>query len=89
MEATQAIETVAIFLVVALVNIRGEGTSSGRRGCHFKEFDEHPFPMFDGNLSPTRVKNWLMDLKELFRAMDCIEKQRIMYTAYKFHEEAR
>jgi hypothetical protein len=47
----QALEAVASRLVKALVNIRGEGTPSGGKGCSFKEFYEHFFSMFKGSLN--------------------------------------
>jgi hypothetical protein len=51
LDATQALEAVASHLVEVFVNVRGEGTSSRGIGCSFKEFYEHPFPMFKGNLN--------------------------------------
>jgi hypothetical protein len=51
LDATQALEVVASRLVEALVNVRGVPTPSGSKGCSFKEFYEHPFPMFKGNLN--------------------------------------
>jgi hypothetical protein len=51
LDATQALEVVASHLVEALVNVRGEGTPSGGNGCSFKEFYEHHFPIFKGNLN--------------------------------------
>jgi hypothetical protein len=51
LDTTQALEAVASRLVEALVNIRGEGTLGGSKGFSFKEFYEHPFPMFKGNLN--------------------------------------
>ena len=47
LDATQALEVVASHLVEALPNVRGEGTPSGSKGCSFKEFYKHPFPMYD------------------------------------------
>jgi hypothetical protein len=76
-------------LVKALVNIRGEGTPSGSKGCSFKEFYKHPFPMFKGNLNSGEVRDWLVSLEELLRVIDCIEEQRVKYTTYKFSGEAR
>jgi hypothetical protein len=55
--ATQALETVASLLAEALVNIRGEGTPSGMKGYSFKEFDEHPFTVFSGDLNFKEVKD--------------------------------
>jgi hypothetical protein len=51
LDATQALEAVASHLVEALVNVRGVPTPSGSKGCSFKEFYKHPFPMFKGNLN--------------------------------------
>jgi hypothetical protein len=50
LDATQALEAVASCLMKALVNVRGERTPSGGKGCSFNEFCEHHFPMFKGNL---------------------------------------
>jgi hypothetical protein len=88
LDATQALEIVASRLVEALVNIR-EWTPSERKGCSFKEFYEHPFPMFKGNLNFGEAGEWLMNLEELLRVMDCIEEKRVKYTAYKCVGEAR
>ena len=43
LDATQALEAVASHLVEALVNVLGEETPSGGKGCSFKEFYKHPF----------------------------------------------
>jgi hypothetical protein len=65
LDATQALEAVTSRLVKALVNVRGEWTRSGGKGCSFKEFYEHPFPMFKGNLNSGEARDWLMNLEEL------------------------
>jgi hypothetical protein len=51
LDATQAMKAVASCLVEALVNVRGVPTPSERKCCYFKEFYEHPFLMFKGNLN--------------------------------------
>jgi hypothetical protein len=89
LDVTQALEAVTSHLVEALVNVRGKGTPSGSKGCSFKEFYEHHFPMFKGNLNSGKVREWLMSLEELLRVMDCTKKQRVKYAAYKFSGEAR
>ena len=65
MDTTQALEAVASHLVEALVNVRGKGTLSVGKGCSFKEFYEHHFPMFKGNLSSKEARVWLTRLEEL------------------------
>jgi hypothetical protein len=87
--ATQALEAMASRLMEALVNVRGVPTPSGSKGCSFKEFYEHPFPMFKGNLNSGEAREWLTSLEELLRVMNCTEEQRVKYTAYKFSGEAR
>jgi len=52
--------------------------------CSFKEFDKYLFSVFEGNLDFEGAKNWLLNLNELLRVMDCIEEQRVKYAAYKF-----
>jgi hypothetical protein len=47
--AAQALKAVTSHLLEALVNVRGERNPSGGKGCSFKEFYEHHFPMFKGN----------------------------------------
>jgi hypothetical protein len=88
LDTTQALEAVASRLVEALVNVQGEGTPSGGKGCSFKEFYEHPFPMFKGNLNFGKAKEWLTNLEELLQVMDYIEEQRVKYATYKFSREA-
>jgi len=63
LDATNAVEKMASLLLKALVNIQGERTPSGKKGCSFKEFDEHHFPLFKGHLNPKGAKNWLMNLE--------------------------
>ena len=65
LDVTQALEAVASRLVEALVNIQGVPTPSGGKGCSFKEFYEHPFPMFKGNLNSGEMREWLTRLEEL------------------------
>jgi hypothetical protein len=89
LDATQALEVVASHLVEALVNIRREGTPCGRKGCPFKEFYEHHFPVFKGNLNSGEVRDWLTNLEMLLQVMDCTEEQRFKYATYKFFGEAR
>jgi hypothetical protein len=79
----------ASHLVEALVNVQGEGTPSGSKGCSFKDFYGHHFPMFKGNLNSGEARVWLTRLEELLRVTDCIEEQRVKYVAYKFSGEAR
>ena len=89
LDATQALEAMASHLVEELVNVWGEGTPSGSKGYSFKEFYEHPLPMFKGNLNSGEVRVWLTRLEELLWVMDCTEEQRVKYAAYKFSGEAR
>jgi hypothetical protein len=89
LDTTQALEAVASCHVEALVNIRGVLTPSKSKGCSFKEFYEHPFPMFKGNLNSREAREWLTTLEELLRVMDCTEEQRVKYAAYKFSGKAR
>ena len=89
LDATQALEAVASHLVEALVNVLGEGTPSGGKRCSFKEFYEHPLPMFKGNLNSREMRVWLTSLDKLLRVMDCTEKQRVKYAANKFSGEVR
>jgi hypothetical protein len=65
LDATQALEAMASRLVEVLVNVRGVPTPSGSKGCSFKEFYEHPFLMFKGNLNFGEAREWLMRLEEL------------------------
>ena len=74
LDTTQALEAVASRLVEALVNVRGVPTPSRSKGCSFKEFYEHHFPMFKGNLDSEEVREWLTRLEELLRVMDYIEE---------------
>jgi hypothetical protein len=89
LDATQALEAMASRLVVALVNVRGVPTPSKSKGCSFKEFYEHPFPMFKGNLNSGEAREWLTSFEELLRVMDCTKEQRVKYVAYKFSGEAK
>jgi hypothetical protein len=74
LDATQALEAVASRLVEALVSVRGEWTPSEGRGCSLKEFYEHPFPMFKGNLNSGETRDWLTNLEELLRVTNCTEE---------------
>jgi hypothetical protein len=65
LDATQALEIVASLMVKALVNIRGEGTPNGSKGCFIKKFYEHHFPMFKGNLNSGKARDWLTNLVKL------------------------
>ena len=49
LDATQALEAMTSRLVEAFVNVQREGTPNGGKGCSFKEFYEHFFPMFKEN----------------------------------------
>jgi hypothetical protein len=89
LDSTQALEAMASRLVEALVNVQVVPTPSKSKGCSFREFYEHPFPMFKGNLNSGEVREWLTSLEELLRVMDCTKEQRVKYTAYKFSGEVR
>jgi hypothetical protein len=45
--------------------------------------------MFKGNLNSREAMEWLTNLEELLRVMDCTEEQRVKYADYKFSREAR
>ena len=75
LDTTQALEALASCLVEALVNVRGVPTPSGSKGCSFKEFYEHPFPMFKGNLKSREAREWRMRLEELLRVMDALRSK--------------
>ena len=77
LDATQALEAMASHLVEALVNIRGVPAPNGGKGCSFKEFYEHPFPVFKENLNSRETRVWLTRLEELLRVIDCTEEQRV------------
>jgi hypothetical protein len=65
LDTTQSLlEAVASCLVEALVNVRVP-TPSGSKGCSFKEFYKHHFPMFKGNLNSGEAREWLTSLEEL------------------------
>jgi hypothetical protein len=89
LDTTQALEAVASCLVEALVNVRGEGTPSGGKGCPFKKFYGRPFPIFKGNLNSGEARVWFTRLEELLQVMDCTKEQRVKYAAYKFFGEVR
>ena len=59
------LEAMASCPVESLVNVRGERTPSKGKGCSFKEFYEHPFAMFKGNLNSGEARVWLTRLEEL------------------------
>jgi hypothetical protein len=42
LDATQALGVVASHLLKGVVDVRGEGTPRGGKGCSFKEFYKHP-----------------------------------------------
>ena len=87
--ATQALEAVVSCLMKALVNVQGDGTSSGSKACSFKEFYEQPFPMFKGNLNSKEVRVWLTRFEKLLQVLDCTKEQIVKYITYKFSGEAR
>jgi hypothetical protein len=89
LDATQALEVVANRLVEALVNVRGEETPSGSKGCSFNELYEHHFLIFKGNLNSGEVREWLTSLEKLLRVMDCTREQNVKYVAYRFSGKAR
>jgi hypothetical protein len=76
-------------ILEALVNVRREKTPSGSKGCSFKEFYEHHFPMLKGNLNSREASEWLTNLEELLQVIDCTKEQRVKYAFYKFSREAR
>jgi hypothetical protein len=45
--------------------------------------------MFKGNLNSRELREWLTNLEELLRVLDCTEEQRVKYAAYNFSREAR
>jgi hypothetical protein len=56
LDTTQALEATTSRLMEALVNVRGVPTPSGGKCCSFKEFYEHHFPMFKGNLNSREAR---------------------------------
>ena len=66
-----------------------KGTPSGGKGCSFKKFYKHHFPIFMRNLNFGEARVWLTRLKELLRVLDCTKEQKVKRAAYKFIGEAR
>jgi hypothetical protein len=45
--------------------------------------------MFKGNLNSREARDWLTNLEELLRVMDCTEEQKVKYAVCKFFGEAK
>ncbi len=82
-------EIVANQLVGAVTNIQGGGTQGEKRGCSFKEFNEHPYPTYDGNLRSIRVESWLMNIEELLTVTDFTTKQKVKYVTCELRANVR
>ncbi|XP_041025420.1 uncharacterized protein LOC121265825 [Juglans microcarpa x Juglans regia] len=48
----------------------------------------HP-PTFDGRGDPTLVEDWIQDIEEVLRVLNCTDKQKVLYSAFKLTSEAK
>ncbi|KAF5465291.1 hypothetical protein F2P56_015311 [Juglans regia] len=48
----------------------------------------HP-PTFDGRGDPTLAEDWIQDIEEILRVLNCTDKQKVLYSAFKLTGEAK
>ncbi|XP_041011445.1 uncharacterized protein LOC121255235 [Juglans microcarpa x Juglans regia] len=48
----------------------------------------HP-PNFDGRSDPKAVEDWIQDIEEIFRALECTDQQKLWFIAFKLTGEAK
>ncbi|KAF5447232.1 hypothetical protein F2P56_032800 [Juglans regia] len=48
----------------------------------------HP-PIFYGRGDPTLAEDWIQDIEEVLRVLNCIDKQKVLYSAFKLTGEAK
>ncbi|XP_041004123.1 uncharacterized protein LOC121249482 [Juglans microcarpa x Juglans regia] len=46
-------------------------------------------PIFYGQGDPTLAEDWIQDIEEIIRILNCIGEQKLLYSAFKLTEEAK
>ena len=55
-----------------------------RRGYHggMIEFKRLSPPAFEGTTEPTETEKWIIEMKKVFRVLECSEGEKVAYAAY-------
>ncbi|XP_040992544.1 uncharacterized protein LOC121239363 [Juglans microcarpa x Juglans regia] len=58
-------------------------------GCTIDQFNRMHPPTFDGRGDPTLAEDWIQDIEEILRVINCTDEQEVLYSAFKLTGEAK
>ncbi|XP_042950230.1 uncharacterized protein LOC122282335 [Carya illinoinensis] len=88
--AIEVLQAVAQQLIEELMqNPPGHNRNRNERGCTMEQFNRMHPPSFDGKGKPTLTEDWVQDIKEILRVLNCIDEQKVSYTTFKLTGEAK
>ncbi|XP_040996140.1 uncharacterized protein LOC121242327 [Juglans microcarpa x Juglans regia] len=58
-------------------------------GCTIEHFNRMHPPTFDGRGDATLAEDWIQDIEEIIRVINCTDEQKVLYSAFKLTREAK
>ncbi|XP_040991870.1 uncharacterized protein LOC121238868 [Juglans microcarpa x Juglans regia] len=58
-------------------------------GCTIEQFNRINPPTFDGRGDATLAEDWIQDIEEILRVINCTDEQKVLYSAFKLTGETK
>ncbi|KAF5468917.1 hypothetical protein F2P56_013025 [Juglans regia] len=58
-------------------------------GCTIEQFNRMHPPTFDGRGDATLAEDWIQDIEEILRIINCMDEQKVLISAFKLTGEAK
>ncbi|XP_040996115.1 uncharacterized protein LOC121242296 [Juglans microcarpa x Juglans regia] len=70
-------------------SLGGLNAGNEEDGCTIEQFNQMHPPTFDGRGDPTLAEDWIKDIEEILRVLNCTDRQKVLYSAFKLTGEAK
>ncbi|KAF5446946.1 hypothetical protein F2P56_032539 [Juglans regia] len=70
-------------------SISGMNATNDEWGCTIDQFNRMHPPTFDGRGDPTLAEDWIQDIEEILRVINCTDEQEVLYSTFKLTGEAK
>ncbi|KAF5475723.1 hypothetical protein F2P56_007499 [Juglans regia] len=70
-------------------SVLGMNATNDECGCTIEQFNRMHPPTFDGRGDATIAEDWIQDIEEILRVINCTDIQKVLYSAFKLTGEAK
>ncbi|KAF5482005.1 hypothetical protein F2P56_002607 [Juglans regia] len=70
-------------------NLVDSNATSEEGRCTIEQFNHMYPPIFYGQGDPTLADDWIQDIEEIFRVLNCTDEHKLLYSAFKVIGEAK